>query len=76
MRLILSLCITFVLAGGAVKTEVQAAPVINEADAPRFLYTMSAKSGAYADGRLTLNDVPLVVYFSDRPARISGQLSI
>ncbi|GJM14873.1 MAG: hypothetical protein DHS20C13_02000 [Thermodesulfobacteriota bacterium] len=51
-------------------------PVINEADAPKFLYTMSAKSGTYADGRLTLNDVPLVVYFTDRPARISGQLSI
>lgn len=54
----------------------QANPVINEVDAPKFLYTMSAKSGTYADGTLTLNDVPLVVYFSDRPARISGQLSI
>ena len=51
-------------------------PVINEADAPQFLYTMSAKSGTYKDGVLTMNDVPLVVYFSDRPARISGQLSI
>ena len=51
-------------------------PVINDADAPKFLYTMSAKSGTYADGRLTLNDVPLVIYFSDRPHRISGQLSI
>lgn len=55
---------------------VQANPVINEADAPKFLYTMSAKSGTYADGTLTLKDVPLVVYFSDRPHRISGQLSI
>ncbi|GJM14875.1 MAG: hypothetical protein DHS20C13_02020 [Thermodesulfobacteriota bacterium] len=51
-------------------------PVINEADAPKFLYTMSAKSGTFENGRLTLNDVPLVVYFADRPARISGQLSI
>ena len=51
-------------------------PVINEADAPKFLYTMSAKSGTFENSRLTLNDVPLVVYFSDRPARISGQLSI
>ncbi|NIP22639.1 MAG: hypothetical protein GWN81_19745, partial [Phycisphaerae bacterium] len=55
---------------------VQANPVINEADAPEFLYTMSAKSGAYNDGRLTLNDVPLVVYFSDRPHKLSGMLSI
>ena len=51
-------------------------PVINEADAPKFLYTMSAKSGTFENGTLTLNDVPLVIYFSDRPARISGQLSI
>ena len=54
----------------------QANPVINEADAPKFLYTMSAKSGTYENGRLTLKDVPLVVYFSDRPARLSGMLSI
>jgi len=54
----------------------QANPVINEVDGPEFLYTMSAKSGTYADGVLTLNDVPLVVYFADRPARMSGQLSI
>ncbi|MFA9407549.1 MAG: hypothetical protein ACERKJ_01780 [Candidatus Dadabacteria bacterium] len=74
MRLILILCMTIVLGMGVVLA--QANPVINEADAPKFLYTMSAKSGTYENGRLTLNDVPLVVYFSDRPARISGQLSI
>ena len=51
-------------------------PVINDADAPQFLYTMSAKSGMYKDGKLTLKDVPLVVYFSDRPHRISGMLSL
>lgn len=54
----------------------QANPVINEADAPQFLYTMSAKSGEYKKGKLTLKDVPLVVYFSDRPHRISGMLSL
>jgi hypothetical protein len=74
VRLILILCMTIVLGMGVVLA--QANPVINEADAPKFLYTMSAKSGTYENGRLTLNDVPLVVYFSDRPARISGQLSI
>lgn len=51
-------------------------PVINDADAPQFLYTMSAKSGTFKDGVLTLKDVPLVVYFSDRPHRISGMLSL
>lgn len=76
MRLILLLCMMLLLAGGAVVTETQADPVINETETPKFLYTMSAKSGTYSEGRLTLKDVPLVIYFSDRPARISGQLSI
>jgi len=61
---------------GASAMVASANPVINETDAPKFLYTMSAKSGTFENGRLTLNDVPLVVYFADRPARISGQLSI
>ena len=55
---------------------IWANPVINEADAPQFLFTMSAKSGTYNDGTLTLKDVPLVVYFADRPARKAGMLSI
>ena len=74
MRLFLILFMTTMFSMGAVFA--QANPVINEAEAPKFLYTMSAKSGTFENGRLTLKDVPLVVYFSDRPARISGQLSI
>ncbi|MCK5710109.1 MAG: hypothetical protein KAI07_06175 [Deltaproteobacteria bacterium] len=74
MRLILLLCMTIMFGMGAMVAGAN--PVINEADAPKFLYTMSAKSGTFENGRLTLKDVPLVVYFSDRPARISGQLSI
>ena len=64
--------ICFVLSAGI----IQANPVINEADAPSFLFTMSAKSGTFEDGTLTLKDVPMVVYFSDRPARKAGMLSI
>jgi len=60
----------------AAVVSTSANPVINEVDAPKFLYTMSSKSGTFENGRLTLKNVPLVVYFSDRPARISGQLSI
>lgn len=54
----------------------QANPVINEKDAPKFLYTMSSSSGKVEGDRIVLERVPLVVYFSDRPARISGQLSL
>ena len=74
MRLILLLCMTIMFGMGAMAASAN--PVINEADAPKFLYTMSAKSGTFENGRLTLKDVPLVVYFSDRPARLSGMLSI
>ena len=74
MRLFLILFMTIMFSMGVVFA--QANPVINEADAPKFLYTMSAKSGMFENGRLTLKDVPLVVYFADRPARISGMLSI
>ncbi len=74
MRLILLLFMTTIFSMGVVLA--QANPVINEVDVPKFLYALSAKSGTFENGRLTLKDVPLVVYFSDRPARLSGMLSI
>lgn len=51
-------------------------PVINEKDAPKFLYSLSASSGNMEGDRIILENVPLVVYFSDRPNRLAGQLSI
>jgi len=74
VRLILLLFMTTIFSMGVVLA--QANPVINEVDAPKFLYALSAKSGTFENSRLTLKDVPLVVYFSDRPARLSGMLSI
>lgn len=71
---ILTLLSVMIFAAGALYANAN--PVINDADAPKFLYTMSAKSGTFKDGKLTLKDVPLVVYFSDRPHRISGMLSL
>jgi hypothetical protein len=54
----------------------EANPVINEKDAPKLLYTLSANSGTMEGGRITLENVPLVVYFSDRPNRLAGHLSL
>ncbi len=68
------LVVMFVLGLGFQLAEAN--PVINEKDAPKFLYTLSASSGKMEGDRIILENVPLVVYFSDRPARISGQLSI
>ena len=45
-------------------------------DDPAFLFALSARSGSFDEGRLTLNEVPLVVYFSDRPKRIVGHISV
>jgi len=54
----------------------EANPVINEKDSPRFLYSLSATSGKMEGDRITLENVPLVIYFSDRPNRLAGQLSL
>lgn len=72
----ISFSLVFIFLLGLSLRTTGANPVINDADAPRLLYTMSAKSGSMDGDRLTLKDVPLVVYFSDRPHRISGQLSL
>ena len=50
--------------------------VIDKSKNPQFLFVLSAESGTYADGKLTLDNVPLVVYFSDRPNRIAGHISL
>jgi len=50
--------------------------VIDEGKNPQYLFVLSPESGTYADGKLTLNNVPLVVYFSDRPNRIAGHISL
>ncbi len=50
--------------------------VINEGKKPQFLFVMSAKSGSFDGKTVTLNDVPTVIYFSDRPNRIAGHVSL
>ena len=42
-----------------------------------FLYTQSAEYATFADGELLLEGVsPKLVFFSDRPERIGGQVSV
>ena len=55
---------------------IQENTVVNDALTPQFLFTLSSDGGTYSDGVLTLEDVPVVVYFSDRPYRLSGSISI
>jgi hypothetical protein len=41
-----------------------------------ILFVMSAESGSYNGERLTLNGVQKVLFFSDRPARNSGDMEL
>ena len=51
--------------------------VIDGSQAPiELLFVMSAGSGSVEGDTLTLDAVPSVIYFSDRPARISGHMSV
>jgi hypothetical protein len=50
--------------------------IIDDSKTPRFLYVLSAESGSLKEGKLTLKKIPAVIYFSDRPYRVAGQLSL
>lgn len=60
----------------AATTTAMANHAIDESENPRFLFVMSAESGSYDGETLTLTGVPAVVYFSDRPCRIAGHMSL
>jgi len=49
--------------------------VIDDSKNPSYLFVLSATSGSLKGDTLTLNGVPNVIYFSDRPARIAGHMS-
>jgi len=50
--------------------------VIDDSKEPRYLFVLSATSGSLKGDTLTLNGVPSVIYFSDRPARKAGHMSV
>jgi hypothetical protein len=68
------LAIYLVLAATA--TTVSANHAIDEGENPQFLLVMSAESGSYDGETLILTGVPSVIYFSDRPNRIAGHMSL
>ena len=50
--------------------------VVNESAEPDFLLVLSGRSGSIEGNKLVLNGVPSVIYFSDRPARIAGHMTM
>jgi len=50
--------------------------VIEDSKNTGYLFVISGTSGSLDGDTLTLNGVPNVIYFSDRPARKTGHLSV
>ncbi len=50
--------------------------VIDDSKNTRYLFVISGTSGSLDGDTLTLNGVPNVIYFSDRPARVAGHMSL
>ena len=50
--------------------------VIDDSKNTGYLYVISGTSGSLKGDTLTLNGVPNVLYFSDRPARKAGHMSV
>jgi len=50
--------------------------VIDDSKNTGYLFVISGTSGSLDGDTLTLNGVPNVIYFSDRPDRVAGHLSL
>jgi len=50
--------------------------VIDNSKNTGYLFVLSATSGSLKGDTLTLNGVPNVIYFSDRPVRVAGHHSL
>ena len=50
--------------------------VIDDSKNTGYLFVMSGTSGSLDGDTLTLNGVPNVIYFSNRPVRKAGHLSV
>ena len=50
--------------------------VIEDSKNTGYLFVISGTSGSLDGDKLTLNGVPNVIYFSDRPDRVAGHLSL
>lgn len=50
--------------------------VIDDSKAPSFLFVLTGPSGSLEGDSLTLNGVSNVTYFSDRPTRVAGHMSV
>jgi len=71
-----SIVVIFAVMLTLVSDLVFAENIIDDLKNPTYLFTLAGKSGTFEEDTLTLMGVPLVVYFTDRPHRISGHISL
>ncbi len=64
------------LALGLLALMPAATGAIDETTEPTFQFVVSAPSGSVEGDTLTLDGVPSVLYFSDRPHRIAGHMTV
>ena len=69
-----ALALALLLPAGAVSAQDASPAASPAAEAPTYLFVMSAASGSVDAETLTLHGVPAVVWFTDRPARDAGQV--
>ncbi|MDN3507107.1 MAG: hypothetical protein P0S96_07760 [Simkaniaceae bacterium] len=50
--------------------------IVQDVEEPRMLYVLNSASGTYEDDQLKLEGVLSVIYFSDRPSRLAGHISL
>lgn len=50
--------------------------VIHDTKSPRFLYVLNATEGTQDGEDLVLEGVPSALYFSDRPSRLAGHMTL
>lgn len=68
---IIGLAFLLVIAGSALAEQV-----VDDSKNQMYLLTLASTSGSFEGDILTLEGVPLVVYFSDRPVRKAGHMSL
>ena len=69
-----ALAFALLLPAGAAVAEDASPAASPVAEAPTYLFVMSAASGSVDTETLTLHGVPALIWFTDRPARDAGQV--
>ncbi len=76
MKSLLNFTILSLLVIQLLPTAIADTEISKSESKPLFMFALGAGSGQFQNDVLTLNDIPTVIYFSDRPDRIAGHLTL